>query len=495
MPSGMATIVVDAGGRSVALNAGLFIDGAFVPSCSGKSFATVSPVNGKTIAQVAEGDKPDVDKAVDAAHRAFGGWSMLDTSVRAEHLRKLAAAIEARIDDFVHLEALDNGKTLEAARTVDLNFAVQTFYYYAGWADKLMGETLQTSEDHFDYTLREPLGVCAGIIPWNYPLLTLAWKVAPALACGNTFILKSSEKTPLSALLFAQLCAETGLPKGVFNLVSGFGPTVGAALARHPGVHKVAFTGSTATGRLIQTMAADTNLKKVTLELGGKSPTIIFGDADLEEAVAWAAIGVFANHGQVCCAGTRIFVHSDVYDEFAKRFVKAAQDLRVGDPFGQVDQGPQVDTQQMDKVLGYIETGKKEGARLLTGGHRVGSEGCFVAPSVFADVRDDHTIAREEIFGPVACLFRFDNEEDVIRRANDTPYGLAAAVFTTDLAKALRVTRKLQAGVVWVNEYNMTDWRMPFGGYKESGYGRDLGKYALEGYTQCKAVRIRLSKL
>eukprot|EP01012_Entosiphon_sulcatum_P027000 TRINITY_DN3253_c0_g1_i1.p1 TRINITY_DN3253_c0_g1~~TRINITY_DN3253_c0_g1_i1.p1 ORF type:complete len:503 (+),score=95.86 TRINITY_DN3253_c0_g1_i1:28-1509(+) len=487
------SVSIQAGSKQIALNTGLFINGAFVEAQSGKTFATINPATEALLANVAEGDKVDVDLAVAAAKQAFSTWSILDPRDRAAWLSKLAIAIQHRIKDFAHLEAADNGKTVSSA-TMDVDGVVKVFQYYAGWADKISGRSYILDQSQFEFTAREPIGVCGAIIPWNYPLSMLAWKVAPALACGNTIVVKTSEKTPLSALLFAQICQEIQLPKGIVNIISGFGHTAGAALASHRDVDKIAFTGSTATGRVIAKLAADSNLKKVSLELGGKSPNIIFDDADLEEAIKWAVIGIFANHGQVCCAGSRIFVQEGIYDAFIQGFTAAAKAWKVGDQFAtDTMQGPQVDDIQFKRILGYIDAGKAQGAQLTTGGTRVGTKGYFIAPTILTNVQDEHTVAREEIFGPVACVFKFRTEPEVIERANATNYGLAAAVFTRDVSRALRVQRQLKAGTVWVNQYNMVDNRLPFGGYKESGYGRELGEYALDLYTQIKTVRVNLA--
>eukprot|EP01012_Entosiphon_sulcatum_P056652 TRINITY_DN80350_c0_g1_i1.p1 TRINITY_DN80350_c0_g1~~TRINITY_DN80350_c0_g1_i1.p1 ORF type:complete len:497 (-),score=100.13 TRINITY_DN80350_c0_g1_i1:46-1512(-) len=488
----MAVVNVKAGSIEVPLNTGLFIDGDYIPSASGKTFAAINPATEELLANVSEADKEDVDKAVAAAKIAFESWSTQDPRERGEWLYRIANDIDKRIKEFAHLESADNGKTV-ASSTGDLQGVIQVFKYFAGWADKLTGTTHILDQGQFEFTAREPLGVCGAIIPWNFPMAMLAWKVAPALACGNTIVVKSSEKTPLSALYFAGLLKEIGLPKGVVNIISGYGPTAGAALASHPDVAKIAFTGSTGTGRIIAKLAAESNLKKVSLELGGKSPNIIFDDADLTEAVKWAAIGIFANHGQVCCAGSRIYVQEGIYDAFLEKFIAAANSWKVGDQFAaETQQGPQIDDIQFKRILGYIDAGKAEGASVATGGSRVGEKGYFIQPTILTGVEDTHKVAREEIFGPVGCVFKFKTEEEAIARANNTNYGLAAAVFTRDVSRALRVQRRLKAGTVWVNQYNTVDCRTPFGGYKESGYGRECGEYALELYTQIKTVRILL---
>eukprot|EP00992_Anisonema_acinus_P014898 TRINITY_DN9513_c0_g1_i2.p1 TRINITY_DN9513_c0_g1~~TRINITY_DN9513_c0_g1_i2.p1 ORF type:complete len:491 (+),score=116.74 TRINITY_DN9513_c0_g1_i2:66-1538(+) len=488
-----SVLTLQAGARKISVNDGLFIDGEFVPSVSGKKFAVVNPSTGDKVCEVFEGAATDVDKAVAAAKKAFPAWRRLPSRDRATWMRKIVEELEAHADDIAHLESLDNGKPLKDARAVDVPMLIETFRFYASFADKLEGATYETEWNDMSFTRREPIGVCGAIIPWNFPILMLAWKTAPALACGNTQVLKSSEKTPLSALYFAQLMKNIGLPEGVFNLVSGFGPEVGAPLAAHQDVRKIGFTGSVPTARRIMALAAESNLKKVTLELGGKSPNIIFDDADLDLAVASATAGIYFNHGQVCSAGSRIFVQEGIYDEFVKRFVVAAGKIRLGDQFGEnTDQGPQVDEIQFNKILGYVEEGKKEGATVACGGTRVGDKGYFIAPTLLTGCQDTHKVVREEIFGPVGVCLKFSTEEEVIERANNSNYGLAAALFTTNLSRAFRVEKALEAGSVWVNCYNKFDVRIPFGGYKESGFGREMSSYAIDSFTQIKAVRITL---
>jgi len=365
--------------------------------------------------------------------------------------------------------------------------------YYGGWADKIEGKTIDIAPDMFHYTRQEPLGVCGQIIPWNFPLLMLAWKIGPALATGNTVVMKSAEQTPLSALVFAQLVKEAGFPAGVYNLVSGFGKTAGAAISAHMDIDKVAFTGSTLVGRQIMKAAASSNLKKVTLELGGKSPNIVFNDADIEKAISWVNFGIYYNHGQCCCAGSRIYVQSGIYDKFIEAFKKRAQENKVGDPFDeQTFQGPQVSQLQYDRIMGYIEEGKKEGATLEIGGGRHGDKGYFIQPTIFSNVSQNAKIMQEEIFGPVCAIAKFETEEEVLKLGNDSTYGLAAAVHTEDLNTAIRVSNGLHAGTVWVNCYNLIHHQLPFGGYKSSGIGRELGEAALANYTQNKSVAIRL---
>jgi len=376
----------------------------------------------------------------------------------------------------------------------DVAAAVGCIRYYGGWADKIEGKVIETNSDTFSYTKQEPVGVCGQIIPWNFPILMWAWKIGPAIATGNTIVLKTAEQTPLSALVAATLVKEAGFPPGVINIISGFGKIAGAAIAAHMDVDKVAFTGSTLVGRQIMKAAAGSNLKKVTLELGGKSPNIVFNDADIENAISWVNFGIFYNHGQCCCAGSRIYVESGIYDKFIERFKARALQNKVGDPFAKdTFQGPQVSQLQFDRIMGYIDEGKKAGATVVTGGERHGDKGYFIQPTIFSDVTEDMKIVQEEIFGPVCSISKFDNEEEVLKAANGTTYGLAAAVHTKNLNTAIRVSNALKAGTVWVNQYNMLHWQLPFGGYKESGIGRELGEAALANYTQTKTVSIRLA--
>jgi acyl-CoA reductase-like NAD-dependent aldehyde dehydrogenase len=476
----------------------MLIDGKWVPAASGRTFETPNPATGEVLARVAEGDAEDVDRAVRAARRAFddGKWVRLPPAERERVLLRVADLIEQHADELAQLETLDNGKTLVESRNVDVPGAAGTFRYYAGWITKLYGETNPADAAFFNYTLREPVGVCGQIIPWNFPLLMAAWKLAPALACGNTVVLKPAEQTPLSALRLGELLQEAGVPDGVVNIVPGFGPTAGGALVRHRGVDKIAFTGSTEVGKDIHRESAAT-LKRVSLELGGKSPNIVFADADPQAAVQGALMGVFFNQGQVCCAGTRLFVEEKLHDEFADALASTACGMQQGsglDPASQI--GPLVSQEQLERVTGYLEIGKREGARPLAGGERnlaPGLEkGYFVKPTVFTGVRNDMRIAREEIFGPVVSVIPFKDEHDAVLQGNDTPYGLAAGVWTRDVGKAHRVARALRAGTVWINCYNVLDATSPFGGYKESGYGRELGRYALDLYTQVKSVWLRL---
>jgi aldehyde dehydrogenase (NAD+) len=473
----------------------LLINNCWVPSESGKTFATVNPSTGEEICQVAEADAVDVDKAVLAARAAFeqGPWKKMRASERGRLLHRLADLIEQNADALARLESMDNGKPLSIAKAVDVAKTVACYRYFAGWADKVQGKTIPIDGDFFCYTRHEPIGVVGQIIPWNYPMLMQAWKLAPALATGNTVVMKPAEQTPLSALRIGELIVEAGFPEGVVNLLPGFGHTAGAAIARHMDIDKVAFTGSTEVGRLIMEAAARSNLKRITLELGGKSPNIIFEDVDLDEAVEGAHLGLFVNQGQSCCAGSRVFVEEKIYDEFVEKSIARALKRKVGDPLDpRTDQGPQVSQSQFDRVMGYIEAGKSEGATLACGGERVGDRGYFVQPTVFSGVQDDMKIAREEIFGPVMSVIPFKDVDEVIKRANRTTYGLAAGVWTRDIKKAHAVANGVRAGTVWVNCYHVLDTRAPFGGFKQSGIGRELGEYGLQQYTEVKTVTVKL---
>jgi aldehyde dehydrogenase (NAD+) len=473
----------------------LLINGKWVDAASGKTFATINPSTGEPIARVAEADAADVDKAVAAARAAFdkGPWRKMPASQRGLLMNKLADLIEKHADELAQLESLDNGKPYHVARAADLPLTIACYRYYAGWADKIQGKTIPVNGNYFCYTKHEPVGVVAQIIPWNFPLLMQAWKLGPALASGCTVVMKPAEQTPLTALRVGELALEAGFPEGVLNLLPGYGPTAGAALARHMDVDKVAFTGSTEVGHLIMKAAAETNLKRVTLELGGKSPNIVFADAKMDDAVEGSHFALFFNQGQCCCAGSRTFVEEKVYDEFVEKSVVRAKKRTVGNPFDKAnEQGPQVDQDQFDKVMGYIESGKQQKARLVAGGNRVGDRGYFIEPTVFADVQDNMKIAQEEIFGPVMSILKFKSIEEVVERANKNMYGLAAAVWTSDITKAHAIADGVRAGTVWVNCYDVFDAGAPFGGFKQSGIGRELGEYALSNYTEVKTVTIKL---
>ena len=473
----------------------MFIAGKWVGSVSGKAFPTINPATGETICHVAEADKADVDLAVKAARRAFdeGPWSKMNASERGRLIHKLADLIERDTDELAALESLDNGKPYKDARNIDVPLTVKCYRYYAGWADKIHGKTIPVEGPFFCYTRHEPIGVVGQIIPWNFPLLMQAWKWGPALATGCTMVLKPAEQTPLTALRVAALAQEAGFPDGVINVVPGYGPTAGAAITSHMDVDKVAFTGEHTTGQIIMEAAAKSNLKRVTLELGGKSPNVVFADADLDAAVEGAYFGLFFNQGQCCCAGSRLFVEENVHDLFVEKMMRKAKSRKVGDPFHpDTDQGPQVSQEQFDRVMGFINAGTKEGAKLVIGGKRVGNKGYFIEPTIFSGVTDEMKIAREEIFGPVMNILRFKDIGEVIRRSNQTFYGLAAAVWTRDITKAHRLANSLRAGTVWINCYDVFDAAAPFGGFKMSGIGRELGEYALANYTEVKTVYVNL---
>ena len=474
----------------------LLINNQWTEAASGRTFPTINPATGDEICRVAEADKEDVDRAVKVARNAFerGPWRRMAASERGRLLNKLADLIEKHADELASLESLDNGKPYRVALAADLPLTVACYRYFAGWADKIQGRTIPVSGNYFCYTRLEPVGVVGQVIPWNFPLLMQAWKLAPALATGNTVVLKPAEQTPLTALRVGELIVEAGFPEGVVNILPGYGPTAGQAIARHPDVDKVAFTGSTEVGHLIMEAAAQTNLKRVTLELGGKSPNIVFADADMDRAVEGSHFALFFNQGQCCCAGSRLFVERKAYNEFVERSVDRARRRTVGDPFdANTEQGPQVDDAQFDKVMSYIASGKEQGAKLLCGGARVGDRGYFIEPTVFADVRDEMKIAQEEIFGPVLSIIPFDTLDEVIERGNKTMYGLAAAVWTRDITKATSIANGLRAGTVWVNCYDVFDAAAPFGGFKQSGLGRELGEYGLQQYTEVKTVTMALA--
>ncbi|XP_078252389.1 aldehyde dehydrogenase 1A1-like [Rhinoraja longicauda] len=474
----------------------IFINNEWHDSSSGNQFATRNPATGEKICDVEEGDKVDVDKAVIAAREAFqigSAWRRMDASARGRLLNKLADLLERDRVLLSTIESIDAGKLFLQAYFVDLDGAIKTLRYYAGWSDKIQGRTIPVDGDYLTFTRHEPIGVCGQIIPWNFPLLMFTWKLAPALCCGNTIVIKPAEQTPLTALYMGALIKEAGFPPGVVNIVPGFGRTAGAVLASHLDIDKVAFTGSTEIGKIIQEAAGKSNLKRVTLELGAKNPNIIFADADLDFAVEQAHHGLFFNQGQCCLAGSRIFVEESVYKEFICKSITRAQKHVIGNPLnGTVTHGPQIDKKQYDKILGLIESGKKEGAKLECGGLPWGDKGFFIQPTVFSEVTDEMRIAKEEIFGPVQQIIKFKTVDEVIRRANNTHYGLVAAVFTKDINKAFTVATALQAGTVWVNCYNAMHVQSPFGGFKMSGNGREMGEYGLQEYTEIKTITIKI---
>ncbi len=477
----------------------LFIGGQWVDADSGKTFNTPNPATGETFAEVAQADKSDIDKAVTAARNAFEGkWSKLSARDRGRLLYKLSQLVEQHAPELAELETRDNGKPIKESLYVDVPQVVENFEYFAGWATKIEGETIPVPGKMFNYTLREPLGVCGQIIPWNFPLLMAAWKLAPALAAGNTVVLKPAEQTPVTAMELGKLIQEAGFPDGVVNIVPGFGETAGAALAAHPGIDKIAFTGSTEVGRLIARAAAE-NLTKVSLELGGKAPNVVFADADMDQAVNGAMMSIFFNQGQVCCAGSRLFLEASVKDEFLERLKEKAQKVTVGDPMDKATQmGPQVSEEQLNRIKSYIDIGRGEGATVFAGGAPPKLEGAFekgyfFQPTIFSEVKNQMRVAQEEIFGPVVSVITFNDEEDLIKQANETVYGLSAGIWTRDITRAHRFAKEIKAGVVWINTFNMFNPASPFGGYKQSGYGREMGKHALELYTQVKSVWVDLS--
>jgi aldehyde dehydrogenase (NAD+) len=474
----------------------LLIDGQWVETA--KKFDTINPATGEILTQIAHASSADVDRAVAAARRAFedrnGPWRKLSASERGRLIWKLADLLEKNIDEFAELETLDNGKPIFESRYVDMPMVIDVLRYYAGWATKIHGETVNTFETAFTYTLREPVGVVAMIVPWNFPLLLASWKLGPALACGNTIVWKPASQTSLTTLRFGELAIEAGVPAGVINIVTGPGE-VGRAMVKHAGIDKIAFTGSTEVGKEIMRGAAD-SLKRITLELGGKSPNIVFADSDIDNAVKGAITGIFYGKGEVCNAGSRLFVESKVQDEFLEKLAARAAKMRPADPLDpKTRMGAIVSQDQMQTVLSYIEAGKKEGAKLVAGGKRVnvdGGKGFFVEPTIFRDVRNDMKIAREEIFGPVLATLSFDDVDQVVELANQNEYGLASAVWTRDIKKAHMVSRRLRAGTVWINTYGLMDASLPFGGYKSSGFGRELGARALEHYTETKSIWLNM---
>jgi len=484
---------------------GLFINNEFVDAVDGRTFETINPVTEKVLANVARADKADVDKAVAAARKAFESYSVSTGDQRRDWLYKLALLMEEKENRkrLAEVECMDNGKPVRACHDVDLHLAIQCFKYYAGWADKKEGKVLHPAGGQFVYTRHEPVGACGAIIPWNFPLLMAAWKLGPLLAAGCTCVMKTSEKTPLSALVLCELVKKAGFPAGVVNMLSGYGPDAGAAISEHMGLDKVAFTGSTATGKRVASAAALSNLKRVTLELGGKSPLIITKEANIDQAVMAAYVGIWLNQGQCCIASSRVFVHESIYDKFIEKAVAKAKERKLtADPmdwniggYGSGSQGPQVDKIQFDRVMNYIDAGKKSGAKLLCGGEAApqNGKGYYIQPTIFGEVPDDAKIAKEEIFGPVLCVMKYKDVEEVVKRANDTTFGLGAGVCCTDIAKAHRIAHRIRAGTVYVNCYDVFDANCPFGGFKGSGWGRELGPYAMKNYQEIKTVIVDMS--
>ncbi|HVW76565.1 MAG TPA: aldehyde dehydrogenase family protein [Alloacidobacterium sp.] len=476
----------------------MFVDGKFVQAASGKTLPVYNPATGEVMAHVPEAEAEDVDRAVKAARRAFddGPWTKMSPSQRGRLMLKLADLMEQHLEEFAEIESMDNGKPLSVARVADVPLAIDLFRYMAGWATKIMGHTFPISfpGEYLSYTLREPIGVVGQIIPWNFPLLMAAWKLGPALATGCTVVLKLAEQTPLSGLRLAELIHEAGFPDGVVNVLTGYGEGAGAPLAAHDLVDKVAFTGSTEVGRLIVHAAAG-NLKKVTLELGGKSPAIIFPDADLEKAIPGTASAIFFNHGQCCCAGSRLFAHESIFDKVVEGVSDIASKIRVGnglDP--QTQMGPLVSEEQFQKVTGYIDSGLKEGATATAGGRKAADKGYFVQPTVLTRTNPEMKVVREEIFGPVVCAIPYSDADldRIAKEANDTPYGLAASIWTRDISTANKMARRIRSGTVWINCHNVFDAALPFGGYKQSGWGREMGAEVLNNYTEVKAVTTAL---
>ena len=495
----MASVLERPAGQEKLLTHGgkMFINNKWVDAKSGKTLDVYDPSTGEVIAKVAAADKEDVDEAVMAARAAFdgGAWSQLTPSKRGQLLWKIAELLERDFDAFVRLETIDNGKPLAFSRG-DVTLAIDMFRYMAGWATKIRGETtpLSLGFPHLSYTTREPVGVAAQIVPWNFPLLMAVWKLAPALAAGCSVVLKSAEQTPLSAFKLAELFEEAGFPAGSVNILSGFGETAGAALAAHPAVDKIAFTGSTEVGKLI-VKAATGNLKKVTLELGGKSPVIVLPDADLDAAGAGAAAGIFYNQGQVCTAGSRLYVHKSAFDKVVGAVADRANAIKVGPGLDESnDMGPLVSEEQLNRVMGFFDSGKQEGAKAVAGGERLGDKGYFVKPTVYTGTNRDMRLIREEIFGPVIAAEPFDDDDldGIAAIANDSDFGLAASVWSRDISKALKMASKIKAGTVWVNSHNVYDAALPFGGFKQSGWGREMGEYAIQNYTEVKAVTVKL---
>ena len=476
-----------------------WIDGGFAEGASGRTIEVINPATGDVLTTVPRGDAQDVDRAVAAARRAFENqaWRDMKPSARSKVLWRIGELIEKNLDELARLESLNAGKTLKGAKNGDMRPAADIFYYYAGWVRAMHSEVIPVDGPFLNYTLREPVGVVGMITAWNYPMLLAAWKVAPALATGCTCVIKPSEMTPLTTLRLAEICKEAGVPDGVVNVVTGYGPEAGDALGRHMDVDKVAFTGSIRSARALMKASAESNLKRLSLELGGKSPNVIFPDADLDAALPAAFWAIYANKGEVCSAGSRLLLHEDVYDEFLGRLVDKASKMRVGNPLDpQTEMGAQISQTQLDRILGYVQAGKEQGASLLCGGERDvegdNARGFFMKPTVFGGVKPEMKIAQEEIFGPVLSVLKFRNEDEAVAISNGTIYGLVSAVWTRDVRRAHRLARQIKAGVVWINTYNGFDSAAPFGGYKQSGFGREMGMHALDSYTQVKSVWVAL---
>lgn len=483
------------GGIDIEQPLGLFINNEWVPAKSGEKITSVNPATEEVICEVDAAGPEDVDLAVAAARKAYNTkWKNTPASERGLLLRKLAVLMEENMDTLTAIEAADSGKPRWQNANYDVEECINVFNYYAGWADKNHGKVIMEDNSKLMYTRHQPYGVCGQIIPWNYPLAMASWKIGPAIAAGNTIVLKTAEQTPLSMLWFGNLVKKAGFPPGVINVISGYGKDAGAALASHMDVDKIAFTGSTATGKLIMQMAAKSNMKAVTLELGGKSPLLVFDDCDLEQTAKWAKFGIMYNQGQVCCATSRIYVQEGIYDKFLEALkAECTNDITIGDPFNKdVSHGPQVSETQFKRVMGYIEEGKKSGARVVLGGSNTGSKGYYINPTIFADVTQDMKIVQEEIFGPVVVVGKFKTEEEALKLANDTAYGLGAAIFTQNITRAHTLAGEIDAGTVWINSSNDSDIHLPFGGFKMSGIGNELGEYGLQTYTQVKSVQVNL---
>lgn len=471
-----------------------FLGGKWLPAASGRTFETINPATEEVIAQVAEGDAADVDLAVEAAREALmhGPWGRMDARDRGRLMYKLADLIEAEAESLSALETLDNGKPIRDSQAVDVPLTIDCLRYYAGYADKIHGQTIPVRGNYFTYTRREPVGVVGQIIPWNFPMLMVAWKWGPALAAGCTVVMKPAEQTPLTCLRMARLAQKAGIPDGVINVVPGYGPTAGAAIVKHPGVDKVAFTGEDKTARIIMKDASPT-LKRLTFELGGKSPNIVFADSDLQAAAAGAHMALYFNQGQCCCAGSRLFVEESIQDRFVEMLADINRKRKVGNPFDpDTEQGPQIDKAQFEKIMHYIDRGNQQGAKCVTGGHRVGERGYFIEPTLFAGVTDEMDIATDEIFGPVLSVLKFKDMDEIVQRSNNTRFGLAAAIWTRDVKKAHSLAARIKAGTVWVNCYDVFDAAAPFGGFKGSGMGRELGERGLDAYTETKTVTLSL---